>query len=125
MHRVDVKIRLTIDISFRAEFEQLAAPLFDKLRAMLRRLFEETKKKPADIESIEIIGGSSRIPMVKQIITEVCGDSFLVFFVKQYDSPLCQAVFALRSFIFGLAFFFEKKLEVKILLIRLYIFHSR
>ena len=56
---------------FRAEFEQMAAPLFEKIRVMLQRLLTETKKKPADIESIEIIGGASRMPMVKQLITDV------------------------------------------------------
>ncbi|MFH4978959.1 hypothetical protein AB6A40_005668 [Gnathostoma spinigerum] len=57
----------------RSEFEELAAPLFEKLRAMLKNLLADCGVKPEEIHSVEIVGGSSRIPAVKKVIAEVFG----------------------------------------------------
>ncbi|KAF8359661.1 hsp-110 [Pristionchus pacificus] len=57
----------------RAEFEELAKPIFDKLRALLSNLLAKTKLDASKIDEVEIVGGSSRIPMVKQIIKEMFG----------------------------------------------------
>ncbi|CAF1014244.1 unnamed protein product [Adineta steineri] len=55
----------------RAEFEELAKPLFDRIRTTLTNLLKEAKITPEEIESVEIVGGSTRIPAVKQIVQEV------------------------------------------------------
>ncbi|GMT18318.1 hypothetical protein PFISCL1PPCAC_9615 [Pristionchus fissidentatus] len=55
----------------RAEFEELAKPIFDKLRALLQNLLIQTGLDASKIDEVEIVGGSSRIPMVKQIIKEM------------------------------------------------------
>lgn len=52
----------------RSQFEELAEPLFQKIRDMLRRLLESTGLKKEEISEVELIGGSSRIPLIKQII---------------------------------------------------------
>uniref|UniRef100_A0A915D4G0 Uncharacterized protein n=1 Tax=Ditylenchus dipsaci TaxID=166011 RepID=A0A915D4G0_9BILA len=53
----------------RQQFEELAEPLFQKIREMLQRLMESTGLKKEEISEVELIGGSSRIPLVRQIIT--------------------------------------------------------
>ncbi|TKR68036.1 hypothetical protein L596_024085 [Steinernema carpocapsae] len=57
----------------RSEFEEMAQPLFAKIRDVLVRLLQETGRKPGEIAEIEIIGGSSRIPMVRKIVKEIFG----------------------------------------------------
>lgn len=57
----------------RADFEALAEPMFERIRTMLLNLLSDTKMKTDQIDSVEIVGGSSRIPAVKKIIAEVFG----------------------------------------------------
>jgi molecular chaperone DnaK (HSP70) len=52
----------------RSQFEELAEPLFQKIRNMLARLLENANVKKEEIHEVEVIGGSSRIPYIKQII---------------------------------------------------------
>ncbi len=55
------------------EFEQLSEHIFDKIRNFIRRALDDCRKKPADVDEIEIIGGSSRIPMIRKIISDIFG----------------------------------------------------
>ncbi|XGW16672.1 hypothetical protein V3C99_001820 [Haemonchus contortus] len=55
----------------RAEFEELAAPLFEKIRQLLQRLLQETGVKKEDVDEIEMVGGSSRIPIIRRIVQDV------------------------------------------------------
>ncbi|KIH53698.1 DnaK family protein [Ancylostoma duodenale] len=57
----------------RSEFEELAAPLFEKIRQLLLRLLEETGVKKEDVDSVEMVGGSSRIPIIRRIVQDVFG----------------------------------------------------
>ncbi|CAF1348662.1 unnamed protein product [Didymodactylos carnosus] len=55
----------------RSEFEELSKSLFDRLRNVLESLLKEAKVTAEDIESVEIVGGSTRIPAVKQIVSDI------------------------------------------------------
>eukprot|EP00057_Strongylocentrotus_purpuratus_P008767 XP_011663241.1 PREDICTED: 97 kDa heat shock protein isoform X1 [Strongylocentrotus purpuratus] len=55
----------------RADFEALAAELLKRVEVPLKSVLEQTKLKPEDIHSIEIVGGSSRIPSIKETIKKV------------------------------------------------------
>lgn len=57
----------------REDFEKLAEPLLIRVRRTLQELLVEAKLDPNDIDLIEIVGGSTRIPAVKQIVQEVFG----------------------------------------------------
>ncbi|KAF1761893.1 hypothetical protein GCK72_010152 [Caenorhabditis remanei] len=58
----------------RQEFESLAAPIFNRIKKVLVDLFtDDVAIKPEDVEEIEIVGGSSRIPMIRQIVKELFG----------------------------------------------------
>ncbi|KAJ2950678.1 hypothetical protein O0L34_g8937 [Tuta absoluta] len=57
----------------RAHMEQLCADTFARVDRTLRDLLHNAKLRPEDIHSIEIVGGSSRIPAVKGLIEQVFG----------------------------------------------------
>lgn len=58
----------------RQEFEELAMPIFTRIRQVLLDLFADgIDIKPEDIDEIEIVGGSSRIPMIRQIVKDIFG----------------------------------------------------
>jgi len=57
----------------REEFEALSQPLLNRIKHTLSELLKESNMKQEDIDLIEIVGGSTRIPAVKQIVHEVFG----------------------------------------------------
>ena len=68
MNDIDVSGRMK-----REEFESLAAPLFARVQHVLQELLAEAKLAPADIDVVEIVGGSTRIPAVKALIQQTYG----------------------------------------------------
>merc|ERR1719370_2215907 len=55
----------------RATFEELVAPFMDNIEKALKDCLETSKLKVEDIYSVEIVGGSSRIPSIKGLIEKV------------------------------------------------------
>lgn len=66
MNDIDVSGKMKRD-----EFEKLSESLLARVRKTLTELLSEAKLKPEDIDLVEIVGGSTRIPAVKQIVQEV------------------------------------------------------
>lgn len=57
----------------RAEMEKVCAPLFEKIENLMRLCLERSKLKVDEIHSIELVGGSSRIPMMETLAEKVFG----------------------------------------------------
>ncbi|CAH2979698.1 unnamed protein product [Chilo suppressalis] len=57
----------------RAQMEQLCAETFTRFERTLRSILHNAKLRPEDIYSVEIVGGSTRIPAVKGLIEQVFG----------------------------------------------------
>lgn len=57
----------------RSQMEQLCADTFNRVDRTLRAILHNAKLRPDDIHSVEIVGGSSRIPAVKGLIEHVFG----------------------------------------------------
>ncbi|EDV39248.1 uncharacterized protein Dana_GF24591, isoform A [Drosophila ananassae] len=55
----------------RSQMEELCAPVLQRVEQTFKRLLAESKLQLDDIHSVEIVGGSSRIPSVKQLIEQV------------------------------------------------------
>jgi molecular chaperone DnaK len=55
----------------RAKFESLSEPVFERLKAPCFRAMEDAKVKPEDIAEVLLVGGSTRIPKVQQIVREL------------------------------------------------------
>jgi heat shock protein 5 len=54
----------------RAKFEELNMDLFRKTLEPVKRVLEDSKLKYSDIDEIVLVGGSTRIPKVQQLIKE-------------------------------------------------------
>ena len=57
----------------RAKFEQLVDPLIERCRKPVERALADAKLKPADIDEVVLVGGSTRIPKVQQLVRELFG----------------------------------------------------
>lgn len=65
-----------IDVSSsmqRSQMEELCAPLFQRVEMTFKRMLAESKLTLDDIHSVEVVGGSTRIPAIKQLIENVFG----------------------------------------------------
>ena len=57
----------------RAKLEQLVMPIVRKIEEPIRRTLEDAKLKPSDIDKIILIGGQTRMPLVRRFIEEIMG----------------------------------------------------
>ncbi|XP_065200703.1 heat shock 70 kDa protein 4L-like [Planococcus citri] len=57
----------------RTDMEELCAELFERVKQTMLRCLQESKLKKEEIHSIEIVGGSSRVPAIKSLIEKVFG----------------------------------------------------
>ena len=57
----------------RAKFEELNAELFKNTLKPVRRVLEDGKLKKSDVDEIVLVGGSTRIPKVQQLIRDFFG----------------------------------------------------
>lgn len=55
----------------RSDFEEMASSLWAKFTCLLNRILTETKTKPSEVDFIELVGGSSRMPMIRQIVQQI------------------------------------------------------
>lgn len=57
----------------RAKFEELTSDLIDRLKGPFNRALEDAKLKPSDIDEIVLVGGSTRIPAVQELVKKLTG----------------------------------------------------
>ena len=57
----------------REELEQLVQPLLDRVTAPLEQALAEAKLKVEDIDAIEMVGGSTRMPSIKDRVSKFFG----------------------------------------------------
>jgi molecular chaperone DnaK (HSP70) len=57
----------------REEFEKLAEPLLARVKQTMLELLNVTKLTSQDIDLVEIVGGSTRVPIIKHIVQQVFG----------------------------------------------------
>ncbi|KAM9451011.1 heat shock 70 kDa protein 4a [Clarias gariepinus] len=68
MNDIDVSSKLN-----RGDFEEMCAALLAKVEGPLRSVLEQAKLKKEDIYAVEIVGGASRIPAIKERISKFFG----------------------------------------------------
>jgi len=66
----DTDVSVSVD---RATFEQLAQQQLEEVRSCLLSLLQATTVRREQLHSVELVGGSGRMPAIKQIIQEVFG----------------------------------------------------
>jgi len=78
-HEVEVRIPFWRgNLSFvrmvrRSEFEVLVLPLVERTRGLCRKALADAGLKPEDLKSVVLVGGSTRIPLVRQVAGEIFG----------------------------------------------------
>lgn len=63
---------LSVELT-RAEFEKLIRPLVERTRAHCLRALSDAGVKPDELDAVILVGGSTRIPLVRQYVAEVFG----------------------------------------------------
>lgn len=57
----------------RAKLEELAMPIVQKVGDTIRRVLEDAKLTPNDVDKVILIGGMTRMPLVQRYVEEVTG----------------------------------------------------
>lgn len=57
----------------RAKFQELIAPFVDKTEQPCRQVLKDAKLKPSDIDHVVLVGGTTRMPLVKKKVEEIFG----------------------------------------------------
>jgi molecular chaperone DnaK len=55
----------------RAKLEELLKPIIDRCRQPMQQAMQDAKMTPADVDKIILIGGPTRMPMVRQFVASV------------------------------------------------------
>jgi molecular chaperone DnaK len=84
-HRLSGVESTTIEIPFldgatnfscvlsRSELERLSRPIVDKTRAHCLRSLADARLTPADLDEVVLVGGLTRMPLVRKIVGEIFG----------------------------------------------------
>ncbi|MGI0047423.1 MAG: molecular chaperone DnaK [Nitrosotalea sp.] len=57
----------------RAKFEELINPIVERCRPSMTKALEDAKLSPADVSKIILVGGPTRIPLVRKAVASVMG----------------------------------------------------
>ena len=57
----------------RAKFEELVDKLIDRCRRPVEQALKDAKFSPSDIDEVVLVGGSTRVPKVQQVVKEIFG----------------------------------------------------
>jgi molecular chaperone DnaK len=83
-HRLSTEDSVAIDVPFvegkhlryelsRAELEKLARPIVQRTRAHCLRAFADAKLEPAALAEVILVGGVTRMPLVRQFVAQLFG----------------------------------------------------
>ncbi len=57
----------------RAKLEELARPIVERVRAPILHVLEDAKLQPQQVDKIILIGGQTRMPLVRKFVEEIVG----------------------------------------------------
>jgi actin-like ATPase involved in cell morphogenesis len=90
--RRHVDVRIT-----RAELEAKVRPMLDQSVAALRRTIASAELEPADVDRVLLVGGSSRVPLVAELVAEAIGRPLVVDAHPKHATALGAARFAAQA----------------------------
>lgn len=61
------------EVFTRAQFETLVAPLVDRTITICRRVLRDAKLSPEQVKGVVLVGGSTRVPLVRAMVEECFG----------------------------------------------------
>ncbi|MDW8208539.1 MAG: molecular chaperone DnaK [Chloroherpetonaceae bacterium] len=65
-------VHLDVNLS-RAKFEEMTADLVERCKVPFERALADAKLKPEDIDEIVLVGGSTRMPMIQELVRRLGG----------------------------------------------------
>ena len=84
-HRLSTEEKVSIDIPFfdgadsfhldlsRGDLEKIAGPIIERTRAHCLRSLADAKLTPADLDEVILVGGATRMPLVRELVSEIFG----------------------------------------------------
>ncbi|KAH8698391.1 Hsp70 chaperone Hsp88 [Talaromyces proteolyticus] len=99
----DIDVRAMVK---REELQEMVKPLLERIPVPLEQALAEAKLKPEDIDSIEMVGGSTRVPIIKETVSNFFGKP-LSFTLNQdeaiargctFSCAILSPVFRVRDF---------------------------
>ncbi len=57
----------------RARFEQLTSDLVERIKEPVHRVLQDSNMKASDLDEVVLVGGSTRMPMVQDLVRELTG----------------------------------------------------
>lgn len=91
----------------RSDFEEWAAPLVERIREPLKRALQAAGVTAEEVDFVELVGGSTRIPAVKQVLADTFGADKLSTTLNQDEAvargcalqcAMISPVFKVRDF---------------------------
>jgi molecular chaperone DnaK len=76
----------------RAEFEEMIRPVVEETAATLHRAIDTAGSTPEDVSAVLLTGGSARIPLVTQVVSEVLGRPVVVAPNPKADTAIGAAL---------------------------------
>jgi len=61
----------------RAQFEKICAPFFNRTLDTVKAVLKDAKLQPSDIDDIVLVGGSTRVPCIQNMLIEYFGNKAL------------------------------------------------
>ena len=86
---VQTDVRLT-----RADFEAMVRPLLEQTTAALDRVLRSAKLAPTDLSAVLLAGGSTRIPLVRTLLSSALGRSMPILEQRNHAVALGAALVA-------------------------------
>lgn len=73
---IDGQTPKNIDITLdRSKFEELSKSILERCKTPIQKALEDAKLSKSDIDEVILVGGSTRIPAVRNLLTELLGKS--------------------------------------------------
>ncbi len=57
----------------RLELERICRPVLERTRAHCRRALADARLEPSDLDSVILVGGATRMPLVRRLVAEIFG----------------------------------------------------
>lgn len=57
----------------RAELDEISRPIVERTRVHCRRVLADAKLKPGDLDEVILVGGQTRMPLVRALVAEIFG----------------------------------------------------
>lgn len=87
----DVDVRAIVK---REELETMIKPLLERVTVPIEQALAEAKLKPEDIDFVEMVGGCTRVPAIKEAISKFFGNKTLSFTLNQDEAIARGAAFS-------------------------------